>query len=136
MRIHYIRSLQVFTSKTEIRLIKLAPHTSYGMPDPMTLLILVTEINGRGDLLRQPHDTLYPQKLTLTSTTSGGRSVGIIRLRITGHGVFSCLLFVANIANKVMYASNTTLWKYIDQTEIILHVHRFFEPRLQMEVTE
>jgi hypothetical protein len=36
---------------------------------------------GRGDPLRWPRDTLYPQKLTLTSPTSGGRSVGIVRLR-------------------------------------------------------
>jgi hypothetical protein len=32
-----------------------------------------------GDSLRWPHDTLYPLKLTLTSPTSGGRSVGIVR---------------------------------------------------------
>jgi hypothetical protein len=36
---------------------------------------------GRRDLLRRPRDTLYPQKLALTSTTSGGRLVGIVRLR-------------------------------------------------------
>jgi hypothetical protein len=36
---------------------------------------------GRGDPLRWPRDTLYPQKLALTSPTSGGRSVGIVRLR-------------------------------------------------------
>jgi hypothetical protein len=40
-----------------------------------------TEINGRGNLLRSPSDTLYRQKLTLTSPTSGGRSVDIARLR-------------------------------------------------------
>jgi hypothetical protein len=34
---------------------------------------LETEINGRGNLLRWPRNTLYPQ--------SGGRSVGIVRLR-------------------------------------------------------
>jgi hypothetical protein len=34
-----------------------------------------TDINGRGDPLRWPRDTLYPQKLSLTSPTSGGRSV-------------------------------------------------------------
>jgi hypothetical protein len=45
-------------------------------------------INGRGDPLRLPHNTLYPQKLALTSPTSGGRSVGIVRLRTEGHGVF------------------------------------------------
>jgi hypothetical protein len=33
--------------------------------------------------MRWPRNTLYPQKLVLTSPTSGGRSVGIIRLRTT-----------------------------------------------------
>jgi hypothetical protein len=36
--------------------------------------------------LRLPRDTLYPQKLALTSTTSGYRSIGRVRLRTTGHG--------------------------------------------------
>jgi hypothetical protein len=36
---------------------------------------------GRGDPLRWQRNTLYPQKLTVTSPTSGGRSVGIVRLR-------------------------------------------------------
>jgi hypothetical protein len=36
---------------------------------------------GRGDPLRRPRDTLYPQKLALTSPTGGGRSVGTVRLR-------------------------------------------------------
>jgi hypothetical protein len=40
-----------------------------------------TEINGNGDSLRWPRDTLYPLKLALTSPTSGGRSVDIVRLR-------------------------------------------------------
>jgi hypothetical protein len=31
------------------------------------------------DPLRCPRDTLYPQKLALTSSTSGDRSVGIVR---------------------------------------------------------
>jgi hypothetical protein len=34
-----------------------------------------TKINGRGNPLRWPRDTLYQQKLALTSSTSGGRSV-------------------------------------------------------------
>jgi hypothetical protein len=34
-----------------------------------------------GDPLRWPRDTLYPQKLALTSPTRGGRSVGIVRMR-------------------------------------------------------
>jgi hypothetical protein len=40
-----------------------------------------TEINNRGDSLRWPRETLYPLKLALTSPTSGGLSVGIVRLR-------------------------------------------------------
>jgi hypothetical protein len=34
---------------------------------------------GRRDLLYWPRNALYPQKLVLTSPTSGGRSVGIVR---------------------------------------------------------
>jgi hypothetical protein len=36
---------------------------------------------GRRDPSRWPRDKLYPQKLALTSLTSGGRSVGIVRAR-------------------------------------------------------
>jgi hypothetical protein len=49
--------------------------------------VLKTEINGRGDPLRWPRNTLYLQKLALASLTSGGRSVGIVHLRTTSHGV-------------------------------------------------
>jgi hypothetical protein len=37
--------------------------------------------HGRGDPLRLLRNTLYPQKLTLNSLTSGGRSAGIVRSR-------------------------------------------------------
>jgi hypothetical protein len=46
---------------------------------------------GRGDPLRWPRDTLYPQKLALTSPISGGRSVGIVRLW-TKATEFACCL--------------------------------------------
>jgi hypothetical protein len=36
---------------------------------------------GRREPSRWPRDTFYPQKLVLTSPTSGGRSVGIVRSR-------------------------------------------------------
>jgi hypothetical protein len=36
---------------------------------------------GRKDMSRRPRGTLYPQKLALTSPTSGNRSVGIVRSR-------------------------------------------------------
>jgi hypothetical protein len=40
-----------------------------------------TEINSRENLLRSPRNILNPQMLASTSPTSGGRSVGIVRLR-------------------------------------------------------
>jgi hypothetical protein len=49
-------------------------------------------INGRGDPLRWPRDTNYPQKLSLNSPTSGGSSVGIVRLRTKSHEVLFCSL--------------------------------------------
>jgi hypothetical protein len=36
---------------------------------------------GSRDPSRLPHVTLYPQKLALTSPTSGGRSIGMVRPR-------------------------------------------------------
>jgi hypothetical protein len=36
---------------------------------------------GRRNLSHRPRGTLYPRKLALTSPTSGGRSVGIVRSR-------------------------------------------------------
>jgi hypothetical protein len=36
---------------------------------------------GRGNSSRWPRGTLYPQNVALTSPTSGGRSVGIVRSR-------------------------------------------------------
>jgi hypothetical protein len=49
---------------------------------------------GRRELLRRPLNTLYTKKLALTSPTSGGRLVGIVRSRtkvtefvpVTGRG--------------------------------------------------
>jgi hypothetical protein len=48
---------------------------------------LENRINGRKDPLRWTPDTLYPQKLALTSPTSSGHSVSIVRLRTESHGV-------------------------------------------------
>jgi hypothetical protein len=44
---------------------------------------------GHGNPLRCPRDTLYPQKLALTSPICGGRSVGIVRSRTTATEFFS-----------------------------------------------
>jgi hypothetical protein len=42
---------------------------------------LATRAYGRRNPSRWPRGTLYPQKLALTSPTSGGRSAGIVRSR-------------------------------------------------------
>jgi hypothetical protein len=66
-------------------------------------------INSRGDPLHWPHDALYLQKLALTSPTSGGRLVSILRLPTKGHGVYVqnisaikfCILFFSPVFNDV-----------------------------------
>jgi hypothetical protein len=45
---------------------------------------------GHGDTLRWPRNTVYPQKLALTSPTRGSQSVGIVRSR-TQATEFVCL---------------------------------------------
>jgi hypothetical protein len=51
---------------------------------------------GRRDTSRWPHGTLHPQKLALTSSTSGCRSVGIFRSR-TKATEFSFSLFSSHL---------------------------------------
>jgi hypothetical protein len=48
------------------------------------------EINGRGNSLRWPRNTLCPLKLALISPTSGGRSVGIVRWLTEPRSFFIC----------------------------------------------
>jgi hypothetical protein len=64
-------------------------------PGPLSLVSTTEQLHGRnssgsglknweyrrGDPLRWPRNTLYPQKLAITSPTHGGHSVGIVRLR-------------------------------------------------------
>jgi hypothetical protein len=50
------------------------PYSRFSRPEPLLFL-------PSRDLSRWPRGTLYPQKLALNSSTSGGRSVGIVRLR-------------------------------------------------------
>jgi hypothetical protein len=47
----------------------------------VTAPVQKTEINGRGKPLRWPRNTLYLLELALTSPTSGGCSVDIVRLQ-------------------------------------------------------
>jgi hypothetical protein len=56
---------------------------------------------GRGDPLRWPRDTLYPQKLALTSPICGGRSVGTVHLR-TKTTDFFCFVFIKLINSRTV----------------------------------
>jgi hypothetical protein len=53
----------------------------------------------RNNLKRWPRVALYPQKLALASSTSGGRSVGIVRSRTQATEFFFCL-FRNNLKNE------------------------------------
>jgi hypothetical protein len=56
-------------------------HNEYYLYDLHNRFGLEIREYGRMDLSRWPRGTPHPQKLALTSPTSGGRSVGIVRLR-------------------------------------------------------
>jgi hypothetical protein len=60
---------------------------------------------GRRDPLCWSRNTFCPQKLALTSLTSGGCSVGIVRSRANGHGV--CLFAFVDSSS---LESNAWLW--------------------------
>jgi hypothetical protein len=47
----------------------------------VVIISLESREYGRRDPSRQPRGTPYPQKLALTSPTSGGLSDGVVRLR-------------------------------------------------------
>jgi hypothetical protein len=56
---------------------------------------------GRGDPLRWPRDTLYPQKLALTSPKYGGRSVGIVRLRTKATEMMMMMLLIGHYIDQL-----------------------------------
>jgi hypothetical protein len=60
---------------------------------------------GRRDPSSRPRDTFYPQKLALTSPTSGGRSIGIVPSR-TQATEFLDLILPAALDHGVYSASN------------------------------
>jgi hypothetical protein len=71
---------------------------------------------GHMDPLCWPRDALYPQKLALASSTSGGRSDGIVLWRTKGHGVFAAaytddweLIRLRTIAGNYFVQSDRTL---------------------------
>jgi hypothetical protein len=73
---------------------------------------------SRRDPSRWPRGTLYQQKLALTSRTSGGRSVGIVRSRTqaTEFSLVSFLLYAKwmnNICNNIWTHTHTHARTYV-----------------------
>jgi hypothetical protein len=76
-------------------IINLSPTCTYSLVSTTEELIgressgygLESREYGSRDPSRSQLGTLYPQKLALTSPTSGGRSIGIVRSRTQAMGV-------------------------------------------------
>jgi hypothetical protein len=94
---------------------------------------------GRRDPSRWPRGTLYPQKLALTSPTSGGRSVGIVRSRRPRSLVFFFSLYEIKTALGWTYISHcgrevsnfsyySTLPSYPMLT--LIAINNFYSPNL------
>jgi hypothetical protein len=68
---------------------------------------------GRRDPSRWPRGTLYPQKLALTSPTSGGRRIGIVRSRTkaTEFSLVSFLILQVHVCTNVMEDSAISVFK-------------------------
>jgi hypothetical protein len=95
--------------------------------DPLSLVITTEELLGRNnsgsslesqeyshwDLLRWPHDTLYPQKLTLTSPTSSVPSVSIVHLRAKAMKFVSLFSLLCSKYYICMCGENIKYGKYI-----------------------
>jgi hypothetical protein len=69
---------------------------------------------GCGDPLRWPRDTLYRQKLALTSPTCGGRLVGIVHLRTK---TTEFVLRYAFVHPSDYFHRNTKPWRFVHNLE-------------------
>jgi hypothetical protein len=65
---------------------------------------------GRRDPLRWPRDTLYQQKLALTSPTSGGRLVGKVRSRTKAKECLCFCLILVRDRSLSIFPSHPTLY--------------------------
>jgi hypothetical protein len=63
---------------------------------------------GHREPSRWPRGTLYPQKLALTSPTSGGRSVGIVRSRTEVTEIFFFLPKLVNFCNILLLSTHAS----------------------------
>jgi hypothetical protein len=88
--LHFLRSRWSGTGPTQPR----EDNWGSDLNEKVAAPVYKTEINGRGNMLPWPCNTLYPQRLALTSLTSGGHSVGISSLADYGHGVSLVINFL------------------------------------------
>jgi hypothetical protein len=88
---------------------------------------------GRGDPSRWPRGTLYPQKLALTSPTSGGRSVGIVHSR-TQAREFNCS-FIPTTGRRGLWHV-TCRRSHIVQTIVSQMAVRLWYPSLQVGMSQ
>jgi hypothetical protein len=72
---------------------------------------LILYVQGHGDSLRWPRDTLYPLKLALTSPTSDGRSVGIVRWRTKASKFVFFLVFIRSITVRWLSIKLIKFWR-------------------------
>jgi hypothetical protein len=85
---------------------------------------LKTEINGRWNSWRWPRDNFYPQRLALTSPTSGGRSVGIVRLRTKGTE-FVQIYFRLSTTRKIRYEIKLKLFSRSEGSVLRLSIDHY-----------
>jgi hypothetical protein len=92
----------------------------------------------RGDPSRWPRDTLYRQKLAITSPTSGGRSVGIVRSRTQTMELVFWRLILTNIfpsSRNLPYRTPCTeIWT--DCVIIDLYIQFIYTPKAALTYTE
>jgi hypothetical protein len=85
----------------------------------IAVLVWKTEINDCGNSLSWPRDILHQQKLALTSSTSGRRSVGVVRLRTKSHEVcLFCLVGCPGLDH--FYMRYPCISPIVDKSEILV----------------
>jgi hypothetical protein len=57
------------------------------LKDIVVAPIQISELHGRRDQLRRPHDIPLPAKVLINFADSGGRSVGVVRFRTKPQGI-------------------------------------------------
>jgi hypothetical protein len=68
---------------------------------------------GHGDSLRWPLDTLYPQKLALSSPASGDRSAGIVRSRTKATEFVFVLVFFFSVVLASFFLKSTDVFHFL-----------------------